>query len=207
MDNVPGTESTYKVIKILGQDGGDRRMFRINLIQIGSKNYAEARIYYKGKQGATSPTRKGIVITPSNFLSLCNTVESKNDEIRKWLGLAFIPDEIIDNSDQMSIHASMKCLPKELEWTIEEIGINAPPYTVYHNGSKTIVEFNSLNAWTKTRIVNASDEVIVPLIEIIAADDIARQIASNNSDNDEYKFVFHLIDINKSIILNSKREV
>lgn len=199
------TDDTYEVVRTLALDGGDRRQLRVGLVRAGERQYLEARIYYKNGDGQVLPTRKGVVLTPSNYLALMRVLETESEEIREWLGMAFTPREVRDEASRVSSHSVNRALPSELFWTFIDGGKGGPPYECVHEGSKVTVAFNARNPWVQERVRRCDEAGLRAIAEMAVADDQARLLAIRNSDGDEYVGILTLLDIHRSVILSTTR--
>jgi hypothetical protein len=193
----------YTVVKHIAYDGGDRRQFRIGLIRIGTKQYIEARVYYKDSQGCALPTKKGIVVTASNFLCLTGAIIAKEDEIRAWLGLSFSAAENNTSaSNTATTSHKKKQLPRKIKWIFSNAGKSAPPFKCIHEGAEATVVYNEQCAWVKNKLQKCTEICMQAISELIIAEYQSRRIASQEAD-DEYDGIFGVIDLHKSVLLNN----
>lgn len=199
-------KDAYVVDKVLAQDGGSRRQIRFGLVQAGSRRYFEARVYFEDAQGKMSPTRKGVVFTQSNFLALLRTLESHAEEVRKWLGLTYTPEDVRIDAAQIANHQPERVLPTELTWNFVNGGKGGAPFSLVDEGARVTVNFNSKHAWVAQRLQTLDAAGQRTVAEVVAAEEIARRLARASGESDEFVGVLQLLEIHRSVILGSVRE-
>lgn len=208
--NRSSEDAEYSIATVLGEDGGDRRRFRICQIRIGESRYLEARIYYRNKDGEIAPTKKGVVITPSNYLLLRRVLDSHDEHSRQWLGLSFIPAEVTEKASSTESSAPSTWQPDHLDWRVENRHKSEGPFAIAYRGNRAEVCFNATHPWVaKLPIVQDSDAakgIIRMLAELVVANDCARRRAAAQSDGDYLADLFHCQEIFLSQILHVHAE-
>ena len=196
-------ESRYSVVGTVGEDGGPRRRFRIGMITIGDVPYLEARIYYQSQGGEMLPTRKGVVITASNFLLVETILATKGEALRKWLGLTFVND---DSSSEYQTHVAATVnapLLTNIEWRKTISQPTQTAFTIVHKGSVTVVDFNLAHPWVYSRLENADDKSVQILAEWVAATSFGDTKAQQSSDGDSLNETFRVSQLHASRALVS----
>lgn len=196
-------ESRYSVVSTVGEDGGARRRFRVGMITIGDVPYIEARIYYQSQGGEMLPTRKGVVITASNFLLLESILATKGEALRKWLGLTFVNEGIASEYQAHVAAAASAPALQNVEWRKT---ISQPTHTVFtilHKGSVTVVDFNLAHSWVHSRLECADDQSVQILAEWIAATSYGETKSEQSSDGDSLNETFRVSQLHASRALAS----
>jgi hypothetical protein len=197
---------SYVVEKVLAQDGGRRRQLRLGLVRAGSKRYLEARVYFENNMGEMSPTRKGVVFTASNFLTLVRTVNSESEEMRKWLGLTFTPEDVLADASRVASRGPSRSMPNQITWAFVDGSRAGMPFFVEEHGACLTVNFNSQHSWVWRRLQGLDEAAMRIVAELVASEEIARRFARFNSENDEFEGVLELLENCRSFVLDSSRE-
>ena len=198
-------DGVYVVEKLLAQDGGGRRQLRLGLVRAGAKHYLEARVYFQDKNGEMSPTRKGIVFTPSNFLALMRTLSSDLEDIRRWLGFTHTPKDVLADASKVAFQVPSRSMPRQLTWSFIDGGRAGAPFVVVERGAVVMVNFNSQHSWVVRSIQRLDETALGVVAELVASEEIARRFVHFNSENGEFESAFELLDASRSIVLTSSQ--
>jgi hypothetical protein len=204
MADAPDTD-TYSVDRVLAQDGGRRRQLRLGLVRAGARRFFEARVYFENPQGQMSPTRKGVVLTQSNFLALLRTLETHAEDVRQWLGLTYAPEDVREGVARVANHRAERALPGELTWQFVNAGRGGPPFNLDDEGGRVTVNFNAQHVWVTKRVQPLEATAQRAIAELVAAEEMARRLARASGESDEFEGVLELLEIHRSVILDSVR--
>ena len=206
MADIPDNDA-YVVDRVLAQDGGSRRQLRLGLVRAGARRYFEARVYFENQEGQMSPTRKGVVFTQSNFLALLRTLELHAEEVRQWLGLTYTPEDVRLDAARIASHRPERTLPGELTWAFVNAGRGGPPFSIEDEGGRVTVNFNSQHTWVVKRVQSLDATAHRAVAEMVAAEEMSRRLARASGESDEFAGVLELLEIHRSVILDSVRGI
>jgi len=196
---------SFVVEKVLAHDGVGRRQFRLGLLHAGASRFLDARIFFENDRGEMIATKKGVALTASNFLTLVRMLGSHTEEVRKWLGLSYSPEDVLADATKVAGRRPDRSMPLHLTWNFVDGGRGGAPFQVEERGGQTVVNFNAQHVWVGMRLLGLDDAMLRTIAEMIAAEEIARRFARFSSEDDEFEGVLELLEISRSVVLTSSR--
>tara|TARA_Y100000590_G_C15648498_1_gene987859 strand:+ start:945 stop:1547 length:603 start_codon:yes stop_codon:yes gene_type:complete len=137
--------------KVLSEDGPDHKKLLVKLTEYQGHHLFELRYYYFDKKANDfKPTRKGVMLTRTNYLTVKKVIDKYHEKTMDWLGLGYVEDSTSRHEREQEI-AVEKAKYKLTDYGYGYVDNSKNPncFEVKFEGGKSSVFFNNTHPMTK----------------------------------------------------------
>ena len=137
--------------QILAEDGPDRKKLIIGKKEYKNHRFLELRYYFFDKVTQEfMPTKKGIALTRSNYLTVKKVIDKNHEQVLDWLGVGYVPEHVEKNfKAQEEAYRSVQFTSGSVEHNIEIKEKDPNFFEARHIGGKNVVTFNGSHPMSK----------------------------------------------------------
>ena len=169
--------------KILIEDGNDKKKFIVRLNEFEGTPLLDLRYWYKDKASKEfKPTKQGISITSSNYLSFKSVVSRFDEEVISHLNKK--NKKNVDNAKERNELSKVILETPEvdtLEYVFESYLPKNDFFKVNYSGGRATIIFNELHPFSDGLKTFDSDS-LNPILRILISIDLSFQSSSNYNE-------------------------
>lgn len=156
---------------ILAEDGPKHKKLIVKMEEYKGNQLLDLRYYYfDNDKSEFLPTRKGVMLTRSNYLTVKKVIEKNHEQVMDWLGVGYLPDYIANRQQaQEEAYKSSQHLDHETVVATEDLARDPNFFNVEHLGGLNRVTINEAHPWIR-RMLNyiESGDIGPKGVELIA---------------------------------------
>lgn len=191
--------SEFTPRNVLLSEGSPRRMLRVTEIQSDSATYLDARIFFQDpKTQEWIPTKKGLTLNRTNYLALAKLIQEKDDEIRSWLGLTYVPGKVQAEGRSTAEAVAQPGRLSDVSFFVKAGSAGGAPYDVAFAGSKASVTFNAKHPWIVQLIDERGQDALAPVAQLVAAQGHALHRSVANEGEEEFPVMAQCLEMETS---------
>ena len=185
--------------KTLAEDGSSRNRLVIKLTEYEENRLLDCRYWYLDKKsGEFRPTRKGVMLTKSNYLSFKTVIETKHEEVMDWLGVGYVPEHVAKYAgEQEQCCQQAKHCMGDVHYVVKPLPNQKNFFSVNHHGGQEEVAINSLHPFGElinrmTKNGDDAQEMVKIVCNLIASFSRARERFDDSAATDPSILFDHL---------------
>ena len=130
---------------ILAEDGSAYKKLIVKLKEYEGHRLLELRYhYFDKKKHEFFPTKKGIALTKSNYLTVKKVIEKNHEQVMDWLGVGYVPEHIARNQQaQEEAYQEIEYSSGAVEVKAESYARDPDFFKCNHEGGKIKIAFNT----------------------------------------------------------------
>ena len=199
--------------EVLAEDGPASKKLIIKLGEYKGHRLFELRFhYFNKKEQDFTPTRKGLSLTRSNYLTVKKVIEKNHEQVMDWLGVSYVPQHVEENQ------VAQEKAYKETEYSSGEVCFKTKKYfrdpdffKAQHEGGQTTVIFNEEHPFFNSiSDILVSGEIGEKAIAMIASMLVAYSTAKlrlKDSPSSHPEILFEQLEYDWSEYLKNKENI